>query len=89
MAHDEQSKPKPWEPNGPSPNPKGRPPTKHLKAMVSFIDPQAGEFIDFDRMGTGVFDANGKENRANRFSCYILQRSDTPLKYWYFDFSEM
>lgn len=61
MAHDEQSKPKPWEPNGPSPNPKGRPPTKHLKAMVGFIDPQAGEFIDFDRTGTGVFDANGKE----------------------------
>jgi hypothetical protein len=61
MAHDNQRKPKPWEPNGPSPNPKGRPPTKHLKALVAFIDPQAGDFIEFDRTGTGAFNANGKE----------------------------
>lgn len=78
MAHDDQPKPKPWEPNGPSPNPKGRPPTKHLRAMVAFIDPEAGEFIDFDRMGTGVFDANGKEmSRGDAYMHSLWKQSLT------------
>jgi hypothetical protein len=51
-----------WGRGEPSPNPRGRPPKKHLKSFFDELDPLAAQVIEFDQKGTGFTDADGNEH---------------------------
>ena len=64
MAHNEPpapGSPKPWEKNGPSPNPGGRPKKSHLKGLLKLMDPASARFLEMDRQVTGLTDRDGNE----------------------------
>ena len=50
-----------WPKGCPSPNPRGRPRTKHLKSLSAVLDPLASHFLEFDRKATGILDSDGDE----------------------------
>lgn len=78
MGHRDKSEKRPWEKGGPSPNPKGRPPSKHVKSLFEALDPHAAQMLEFDRQGTGTIGANGEEmTHGSAFTSSILRRAIT------------
>lgn len=69
-----------WGKGEPSPNPRGRPPKKHLKGLFDELDPLAAQVIEFDQKGTGVIDAAGNEHtRATAYLTAVhLQSTQNP-----------